>query len=101
MRKPRPLATALEGLGIRRIILRSLIGTVGATPPVEALRTLGLLRASMPALDVEVDPIDVLTIAPWFSPAWEEGEDAFGHVDLIAWKQAYYALAPQNAEEAV
>ena len=81
------MSRELKILGIDKIILRSLVGTNGAAPPVEALRTL-----SSDVIDIEVDiqPLDLALMAPWLvSDGRVNEEKTFGYVNMEAWKAAY------------
>ena len=95
VRNARELARTLQALGINRIVLRSLVGADGAAPPIETLRTLATLR---PAIAVEIDALEVSTMAPWLSEDTDfygyddESNAVFGYVDLETWKSAYDSL---------
>ena len=67
---------------------------VDAAAPVETLRCLAKL-----GVEVEVDPIADILVAPWLA---EGGEvlTVFKSADLAGWRAAYEALAPIETEVA-
>jgi len=92
VRHVRDFAASLHALGVGRVILRSLVGADGAAPPVETLRALLLLQ---PRITVEIDAIDLSTMAPWLVEADRNnsGESSvFGYVDMAAWKSIYASI---------
>jgi GT2 family glycosyltransferase len=100
MRKPAEIVDILNIMGIRRIILRSLVGAAGAALPVECLRCLKAL-----GILVELRPISSDVVTPWVDPDWVPGSEPFGFADLTAWKAAYleliaeYPVPTENALE--
>jgi GT2 family glycosyltransferase len=92
LRFPVQVGEDLRKLGIKRIVLRSLVGPNGSTPPVETLRALSRLGVPVTAL-----PSEDLFLAPWDTGADEAAlypavEQIFGLVDLEAWHKAYDRL---------
>lgn len=80
----------LDLMGVHKIVLRSLVGSNGAAPPTE---TLLALKSISETIDVEIDPIDLTTMAPWLVlDGRETARNVFGHVDMNAWKSAYEAI---------
>jgi hypothetical protein len=97
IRDPSVIAEGLQALGIDRIVLRSLIGTTDAAPPVEALRAFAAISTQV-GISVEVDPVEPMTMTPWrHANEWPLVRKTFGAVDLNAWKAAWQALVPANA----
>jgi len=81
------LKADLKKLGIDQIIIFSLVGQNGAAAPVETLRTLTTIRLG---IEVKIQPVDVLTVAPWLAEDGRENDvKTFGYVDTAAWKAAF------------
>jgi len=95
VRDPVRLAAGLGALGISRIVLRSLVGSAGAAAPVETLRCLATIRDSFD-IEVVVDAIDDLTVAPWLELVRNNDEKVFGAADRDAWRRAYDELVPSE-----
>jgi GT2 family glycosyltransferase len=98
VRDPARLASGLAALGITRVVLRSLVGSAGAAAPVETLRCLTTIRDAH-RIEVVVDAIDDLTVAPWLEPVRSNDSRTFGLVDTIAWHWAYEALVPAGFQQ--
>jgi len=87
IRKPAEISRAMKLLGINLVVIRSLVGAMGAAPPVEALRA---LHPDVLKLPVAIDPVDVMTVAPWLSSDGRKNDDdRFGMVDMAQWREAY------------
>ena len=95
IREPEAIASTLRTLGVDRIVLRSLVGLGGATPPVEFLRVLKKM-----GFPVSVAPVRNDVMTPWLDADWQEGAKPFGHVDVAAWKAALAALTGETLSEA-
>lgn len=85
VRRPEAMALALKALGIDVVVLRSLIGSEGAAPPVEALRCLASL-----GIPVDVKPIEDWMVRPDSSAPPDS--DGFGYVDKQAWREALASM---------
>jgi len=97
IRDPDQIAADLKSLGINQIVLRSLVGTAGAAPPVEALRALSHARLGIP---VDIQPTDFALVAPWLvSDGRTNAQKLFGYVDVEAWKAAYADAMGQHGAE--
>lgn len=89
VRDPERIAEGLRLLGVRRIVLRSLVGAEGAAPPVEALRCLAQLD-----MIVDIDPVEDWMVRPVLTDGYEDQRKAFGSVDAEAWSLAYEPFVP-------
>jgi GT2 family glycosyltransferase len=91
------VAKDLRVLGISRIVLRSLVGYGGAAPPVETLRMLSQSRLGIP---VDIQPRDLVLVAPWLVRDGRVNEQKlFGYVDMAAWQAAYVEAVKLQGEE--
>ena len=98
VRNPDAMAKGLNALGIDRIVLRSLVGTTDAAPPVETLRTFRVLVDR--GISVSVDSAHDMVAPPRDDTDYEEkARRTFGHVDTKAWQEAFDRLCASCAVE--
>ena len=93
------ISRGLKALGVTKVVIRSLVGSGGAEPPVESLRAFAALDVPC----VVVDPVEPIEVAWWLGPEGSEAaaKDVFGDVDESAWREAYGRVLARSEEHDV